>query len=208
MGGGTAQEAGVAAEDGAEHVESQFVGVDVRDAGKNHESGLDGCLADIDDFLFGEVWELVGGLLGEGTGGPDAEFVADEPFGLGGLEVAHEDEGHVVGDVVGVEETLHLAGLRIFEVLGETYDIAAVGVVAERLGEYVAGKGLHLLVVVHVLLLVDGFELALEEAEDGVAETLDVDVHPVAELVGGEGVVVDGIVVGGAGVEACTAHVL
>ena len=80
--------------------------------------------------------------------------------------------------------------------------------VAVGLGEHVEGKLLRKPVVATVLLLVDGLEFALEEAEDGIAETLYIHIHPVEELVGGEGVVVDGIVVGGAGVEACAAHIL
>lgn len=208
FGGGFAEKAGVASEDGAEHVESQLVGMVLRHTGENHDAGFDRCLPHIEDFLLVEFGEGIGGLLRHLAGGPDGEFVGHEFLHLGGVEVAHKQEGHVVGHIIGVEEFLHLAGLGILEVLGKADDIAGVGMFAERLGEDVAGKGTHLLVVVHVFLLVDGFELALEEAENGVAETLHIDIHPVGELVGGESVVVDGVVVAGAGIEAGAAHIL
>ena len=177
-------------------------------AGENHHTHFNGSLTDFDDFLSSEVGKLVGGFLGQFAAAPHAEFVADELFGLVGIEVSHEDERHVVGHIVGVEEFLHLAGLRVFEVLGKTDDRAAVGMVAVRFGENIPGKFLCNLVIATVLLLVDGFEFTLEEAEDGVAETLYIDIHPVGELVGGEGVVVDCVVVGSAGVETCATHVL
>ena len=202
------EEAGIAAKELAEHVEGQLVGVALGHTGKNHHTHLDGGLADIEHFLLGEVGQFVGGHFGHFAAAPHTEFLFYKPLDFGGFEVAHEDERHIVGHIVGVEELLHLAGLWILEVLGIANDLTAVGVVAVGLGEHVEGKLLCKPVVATVLLLVDGLEFALEEAEDGFAETLYIHIHPVEELVGGESVVVDGIVVGGAGVEACAAHIL
>ena len=167
-----------------------------------------GRLFDIDDFGLVESGHVVGGRLGELSAGPGGELCGYELLGLGGVEIAHEEEGHVVGHIVGVEELLHLAGLRIFKVVGEADDVAAVGVAAKGLGEDVVREIVDGLVFVHVLFLVDGLENAWEKTEDGIAETLDIDIHPVCQLVGREGVVVEGVVVGCAGVEVCAPHSL
>ena len=177
--GGLVEEAAASAEDAAEELEGLIVGVARGDAGEEHDAGFEGRLFYVDDFGLVESGEVVGGRLGQLAAAPGGELGGDEPFGFGGVEIAHEEEGHVVGHIVGVEELLHLAGLGIFEVVGEADDVAAVGVVAKSLGEDVARKIVEGLVFVHVLFLVDGFELALEKTEDGVAETLDIDIHPV-----------------------------
>ena len=79
---------------------------------------------------------------------------------------------------------------------------------AEALGEEVAAEGVHHLVGIEVALLVNGFQLALEQAVDGVAEPFGVDLHPILQLVGGEDVVVHGVVIAGTCVEARAAHLL
>ena len=61
--------------------------------------------------------------------------------------------------------------------------------------EHVFLKGVDRSVTVHVLLLINGLKLALEETEHRVAETLGVDVHPLANLVGREEVVIYRLVV-------------
>ena len=67
----------------------------------------------------------------------------------------------------------------------------------------------HLAVVageVHVVFLVDGFELGVESANHVVAEAVGLDLRPVLHLVGGDVLGVDGFVVGGPGVGAAAAY--
>ena len=64
IGGGAVQQAASAAEDGAEHLKGQIIGVALLDPGENHDAHLDGGLPDILDFAGGEVGQLVGGLWG------------------------------------------------------------------------------------------------------------------------------------------------
>ena len=77
---------------------------------------------------------------------------------------------------------------------------------AEDLFKEILFECLDRLVSVHVLLFVDSLKLALEQTEHRVAETLGIHVHPLAKLVGREGVEIHRLVVGRASVEAGAAH--
>ena len=83
---------------------------------------------------------------------------------------------------------------------------ATVRMLAEGLLEHQFLEGVDGTVAVHVLLLIHGFQLALEQTEHGIAETLHIHVHPLGDLVRREDVVIHGLVVGGAGVQALAAH--
>jgi hypothetical protein len=123
------------------------------------------------------------------------------------VEVAGQHERHVAGDVPAVEVLLHDAQRGALEVLDLAEDVvAAVRVARER----AAHEGAKQLVAggVHrgVLLLVDGLELGGEQAKHRVFESVGVDLQPGVDLTGGEGVVIDGLVVAGERVDAGAAE--
>ena len=76
----------------------------------------------------------------------------------------------------------------------------------EDLLEHVFLEGVDRTVAVHVLLFINSLKLALEETEHRVAETFGVHVHPLADLVGREGVEVHRLVVGGTCVQTFATH--
>ena len=90
---------------------------------------------------------------------------------------------------------------RVLQVLlGADRGLLAVRVVrVERPGHglvellAVAGQG-------HVLLLIDGLQLGVEAADHQMTETVGLDTGPVVDLVGGDVLGIDGLVVGGPGV--------
>ena len=83
---------------------------------------------------------------------------------------------------------------------------ATVRMLAESRFEQVFLKGIDGVVAVHVFLFIHGFQFRLEQAENGITETLHINVHPLGELVGGEGVEVHGLVICRACIQALAAH--
>ena len=208
LGGQLVQAAVTAGQDTAHHLQRQLVLVVGFHAGEDHQAHLDGGLLHLLDHLLLKRGQLPLWLLHGPAFGPAAEVFLGHLLRLLHVEVAHQDERHVRGHVVFVIEALHGRGLRVLQVTVPADDVAAVGVLAEALGEDVAAEGVGHFVGVEVALLVDGFQLALEEAVDGVAEALGIHLHPILQLVAGQDVVVDGVVVVGAGVEARATHLL
>ena len=194
------------AEDAAGHRERNHVGVGVFDAREDERADLHGGHADFLDGGAVEFGQGIGGLLRKFATAPSAEFLGNHGFHCGDVEVADQNEGHIVGYIIGVEELTHLGGLGILQVLGVADDGTAVRVLAEGFLEHVFLEGVDGTVAVHVLLLIHGFQLALEQTEHGVAEALHIHVHPFGELVRREDVEVHGLVIGSAGIQALAAH--
>ena len=59
---------------------------------------------------------------------------------------------------------------------------------------------------IHVLLLIDSLQLALEEAEDRLAQALCIELAPLRQELRGEGIVIYRIIIGCTGVQAAAAE--
>ena len=155
------------------------------------------------DGLFGLIFEFGDVRIGL----PVAEVLLYDLHHLLGVEVAGKADGDVVRAVEGVEGPLDVHDRGILQLLLRAENgLGAVGMMGEEAG--VDGFE-HLAVVageVHVVFLVDGFELGVESADHVVAEAVGLDLRPVLHLVGGDVLGVDGFVVGGPGVGPAAAY--
>ena len=68
-------------------------------------------------------------------------------------------------------------------VLGSDDGLGAVGVVLEEFGRNGVHSLLHIVIEVHVVLLIYGFELGVETADDHILETVSLNLCPAVDLV-------------------------
>ena len=95
---------------------------------------------------------------------------------------------------------------RVLQVLdGAEGGLQTVRMVREEGFVHLLVNGAAVVGQTHVLFFVNGFQLGVEEAEDGVGETLAFDHQPAFELVAGDVLLIDGHIVGGEGVGALCA---
>ena len=73
-------------------------------------------------------------------------------------------------------------------------------------GQCILHKRHQRLVLIHIVLLVNGLQFTLEQAEYGVAETLTVNQQPLLQLVGGEAVMINRDIIIGESVHAFAPH--
>ena len=123
---------------------------------------------------------------------------------LGGLcvEVAHENQCHVVGHIPCVVELNQFGETRVLQVLGFADDVTLVGVTFVN---HLHGLLLPLrrgLVGVHVILFEHILQLSLERTEYGVNQSVRENGQPAIHLSRREGVMISRQVVAGEGVDA------
>ena len=129
------------------------------------------------------------------------ESLLDNREGRLNLKITAENQTHVRGDIIRLEETAHGLEARILQVLGTADDGVCVGMILEiTLLQTLDGETADV-IAIHVLLLIDCLQLALEEAEDGIEEAFAVDFRPLAHVLGREDVVVRSEVGRGPGVQ-------
>ena len=140
-----------------------------------------------------------------------APVLVDNLDGLVGVEIARQADADVVGHIVGGHEVADIAHRGVLQVLlAAQSGLVAVGVVGEEGGKHGV---VHLAVVLgeaHVLLLVDGLQLGVEQAQHQVLETVGLNLAPGLQLVvgdvldihGGDVLDIHGVVVAGEGVGA------
>ena len=136
------------------------------------------------------------GLLYRGLAGRDtAERALEKRLDRRGVDVAGQNQAHVIAHVVLMEKVHHLAQARVLQVLGAADDLERVGVAVGEDAYHLHERGFHGVVGCTVLLLVDRLKLALEEAEDRVNHAVAVEFAPLSNVLRGEGVEIIGIVV-------------
>ena len=195
------------AEDLGEAVEGGFVGVKLGDGRKGEgELGLAGVVVDEGDVAVavedggGEFGGLDGGAAGDG-----AEVFLDEGNDGGGVDIATDGEGGVVGAIPAEEEVLQVGdgdAVEVFDVAdGEPGIWVAVGV--EGLGGDLAGEAVGAVVVVLAAFVFHGaalhFEFLLGDGVEEEAHAVGLEPEHLLELVIRDGLVVVGaIAIGGA----------
>src|SRR6218665_387727 len=132
---------------------------------------------------------------------------AKVPFDLNnyfiGIKVSAHDNGHVVGHIVAVVIFVDLQHRRVFEMLnGANGGLGAVGVVFKEPFKHGFPHFIVILVQPAVLFFIHGFQLGVEEPQNGLAKALGLNFQPVAYLVAGNVVHINGLVKGGKGVGA------
>ena len=137
---------------------------------------------------------------------PERELGVDERDGLLDVDVSRDQDGHVIGHVVGVVELVHSLEGRVLQMLDRAQGSVPVRVgLVELLGD---GFADHSSLVVHraVFLFVDGLQFGLEEAKDRLVEAFGLDFCPLLQTIGGEVDLVNRFLQPGVGVEAFFAH--
>ena len=123
------------------------------------------------------------------------EIMVDGGDHLVGIEVARKTDGHVVGNVVGGVVVLDVGDRGVLQmVLISQHAVAAARVVGVEHRQYTV---IGLLVISrerHVVLLIYGLQLGVEAADNGILETLALDLGPVLDLVRGYVLGVDRLV--------------
>ena len=132
-----------------------------------------------------------------------APVLVDNLDGLVGVEIARQADADVVGHIVGGHEVADVAHRGVLQVLlAAQGGLVAVGVMGEEGGKHGV---VHLAVVLgeaHVLLLVDGLQLGVEQAQHQVLEAVGLNLAPSLQLVVGDVLDIHGVVVAGEGVGA------
>ena len=138
-----------------------------------------------------------------------AEVLGNHVDHVVGVKVARETNGHIVGHVPLCMVFPHIGNRRIFQIiLGAENGLGAVWVVRKEGGEHTFHELATIVGERHVLLLVDGFQLGVEAADDGIFEAVGLNAGPVLDLVGGNvfyvaSHVVGGVSVGAVGADGC-----
>ena len=146
------------------------------------------------------------GEWGNRTRHPAAEILVDNLDGLVGIEVARHSNAHIVGHIVGgmvFADVLHRGILQVLD--GADSGLLAVGMVGEQGRHHRLVDAAVVLSHANVLLLVDGFQLGVEQTQHQVGEAVALHLGPGLELVGRDVLHVHRVVVRGEGVGALAA---
>ena len=144
------------------------------------------------------------------------EVGAGELEGFGDVEIADQHQGRVVGHVEGVVKLLHIGERGAFEVLDRADGQVFIRVEPIRVGQYgFAHQAIGLVLIAHAALFPDHVAFLGEVLLADVERSHAVGLEPqhTFQVIGGEGLPIDGLVEGGVGVDLAAgltnqAHVL
>ena len=138
---------------------------------------------------------------------PLAKMLGDGGNGLVDVDVATDEDAHVVGHVVGVEVILDIDQGRVLQVLGVADSgLLAIGVLLVQQAPHGVVGDAVTVVQALVLLFVHGFQLGVEQPEDRVDEAAGLDGGPLLQSVGRQADLVDGFFMPGVGVQIRGPH--
>ena len=142
------------AQEGHGDFQRQFIGM------SGGHTGIDEAYAGVDAHLGGVLGTSfylqvgVGLALGQGLRLQSSEGACDVSGYLLGVDVAHEDEDHILGHVPLVVEVNELAQVRVLEVFGQTDDVPCVGMSLECLGAEEIALLASGIVLIHIIFFV------------------------------------------------------
>ena len=130
-----------------------------------------------------------------------AEIFINQLNNLIRIKVARHCDTIVVRHIIGIEVLVDVGQRRVLQVLdGTDGGLRSVWVVREQGLVHLLIGGTTVVGHVHVLLLIHGFQLGVEQAEDRVGETLALDHQPAFNLVAGDILLIHRHIIGSEGV--------
>ena len=180
------------------HLHRRSVGIIVGRATEHHRTHADNRYRE-EEFLLGLAVNR--GCHNLFTHRLDATFqLAESTFQQGqqrlGIDVTRENQTHIRSHIVFLVEGLHVRLTRILQVLGAADNWIGIRCARQELAGNLLQHHGSGVIAVHVLLFIDRLQLTLEQAEDGMHETMAVQFAPLLNELGRKSVVIIGEIIG------------